>query len=72
MIEVGSGFSTAVLLDTIDCINPWQPEITRIDPNPERLKNLLYLEDFKNLSFVKKPVQKFLRICLLHWKRETF
>ena len=58
IIEVGSGFSTAVFLDTIDCISPWQPEITLIEPNPERLKSLLYLEDFKTLSFIKKPVQK--------------
>lgn len=57
IIEVGGGFSTAVILDTIDEVSNWNPHLTLIEPNPERLESLLLESDFKNLNIVKKSVQ---------------
>lgn len=57
IIEVGGGFSTAVILDTIDEVSNWNPNSTLIELNPERLESLLLESDFKNLNIVKKSVQ---------------
>ncbi len=37
IIEVGSGFSSAVMLDTIDRFFPKAPEVTFVEPNALRL-----------------------------------
>lgn len=37
IVEVGSGYSTALLLDTADRFLDPPPRVTAIDPNPERL-----------------------------------
>jgi predicted O-methyltransferase YrrM len=41
VIEVGSGFSSALMLDTIDRFAPGTVEFTFIDPHPERVRTLL-------------------------------
>jgi hypothetical protein len=40
IIEVGSGFSSAVMLDTFDSFFSKRPEITFIEPYPDRLISL--------------------------------
>ena len=45
VIEVGSGWSSAVLLDTIDATDGWEPEVTFVEPYPERLQQLVREED---------------------------
>ena len=45
VIEVGSGFSTALLLDTADRYFDERPEITAIDPNPQRLQSLVRADE---------------------------
>lgn len=55
IIEVGSGFSTAVMIDTNrHCMNN-RMEITCIEPNPQRLEGLL--RDTDSVCIHKKVVQ---------------
>jgi predicted O-methyltransferase YrrM len=55
IIEVGSGFSTACMLDTADEIG-LKPTITCIEPYADRLRNLLRPND--NVEILECPVQK--------------
>jgi predicted O-methyltransferase YrrM len=54
VIEVGSGFSTATLLDTADICLP-ALNVTCIEPNPDRLLGLLQSSD--GLEVIAAPVQ---------------
>lgn len=45
VIEVGSGWSSAVLLDAIDATPGWTPELTFVEPYPDRLHELVREED---------------------------
>ena len=58
IIEVGSGFSSAVILDTVDRFFPSTPEITFIEPEPSRLNLILRDTDRKAVRIVKEEVQK--------------
>lgn len=58
IIEVGSGFSSAVILDTVDRFFPQPPKITFIEPYPVNLKRLLRPEDTKRVTVVTERVQK--------------
>jgi predicted O-methyltransferase YrrM len=55
IIEVGSGFSTALALDTAERFPDVSPLITAIDPNPERLKSLVRPTD--RLEIIEARVQ---------------
>jgi Methyltransferase domain len=59
IVEVGSGFSSAVILDTLERTNP-QPatECIFIDPNAGRLKSLLRPGDEQRVTIIEKPVQE--------------
>jgi predicted O-methyltransferase YrrM len=54
IIEVGSGFSTACILDTLDEIGH-SLQLTCIEPHPDRLKSLLRPTDI--LEIIESPVQ---------------
>jgi predicted O-methyltransferase YrrM len=58
IVEVGSGFSSACMLDTRDLFLP-QTAITLVEPNPERLLSLLGDDDLSlsRLSLVTDMVQ---------------
>ena len=56
IIEVGSGFSSAVTLDTIDSYFETQPELTFIEPYPDRLKSLLN-DSEQNIKILEKNLQ---------------
>jgi len=58
LLEVGSGYSTAVALDEADA-NPQLSglEITCIEPFPDRLLGLLSGPDRSRLSLLRQPVQ---------------
>ena len=58
IIEIGSGFSSAVMLDTVDGFFSHHPDITFIDPYPERLNSLLRNDDEKNVKIINKKVQE--------------
>lgn len=41
VVEIGSGHSSAVLLDTVDGADGWSPHVVLVEPNPERLYSVL-------------------------------
>jgi predicted O-methyltransferase YrrM len=57
IIEIGSGFSSAVMLDTIERFLPFRPLITFIEPNPDRLHNILKPEDRSHTRILTQHVQ---------------
>ncbi len=56
-IEVGSGFSSAVMLDTNELFMKNKIQCHFIDPHPERLLTLLNEEDKKNHKIISDCVQ---------------
>ena len=58
IIEVGSGFSSAVMLDTVDRFFSNRPAMTFIEPYPDNLKKLLRPEDRRNVTVIEDRVQK--------------
>jgi len=58
IIEVGSGFSSAVMLDTIDSFYSQRPEITFIEPDPDRLISLLREGDRQQVKLIDKKIQE--------------
>lgn len=58
IIEVGSGFSSAVMLDTVDAIDAWNPEMTFIEPYPDRLNSLLSDADRERVSLIDRKLQE--------------
>lgn len=57
VVEVGSGFSSAAMLDTAEC-NGWDTRFTFIEPDPNRLKSLLRREDVDRVRIIEQPVQR--------------
>jgi predicted O-methyltransferase YrrM len=57
IIEVGSGFSSAAILDTVDRVYSMRPVITFIDPFPSRLRALLKENDEKEIGIIEKNIQ---------------
>lgn len=58
IIEVGSGFSSAVILDTVDRFFSYRPEITFIEPYPKRLQSLLRSGDEHHVRIIAKNIQE--------------
>ena len=56
IIEVGSGFSTLVMLDTIEELG-LDTKITCIEPYPERLKKNLRYGDINRIELIEKKLQ---------------
>ena len=56
IIEVGSGYSSALMLDTLDH-HGLDTKLTFIEPYPTRLKELLREEDYKKTTLVEEKVQ---------------
>ena len=57
IVEIGSGFSSALMADTNELFCNNKIHLTFIEPFPMRLKNLLKKKDSKNISILKKKVQ---------------
>ena len=57
VIEVGSGFSSAAMLDTIELFLDGAVRLTFIDPDPGRLNSLLRPEDHQRATVIKQRVQ---------------
>ena len=58
IIEIGSGFSSAVILDTIENFFPKRPDVIFIEPNPGRLNNLIFEKDRNNFKLINKKLQE--------------
>jgi Methyltransferase domain len=58
LIEIGSGYSSACALDTIDLHLSTGVQCTFIDPFPELLLSLLQPSDSGHVQIINKPVQE--------------
>lgn len=58
IVEVGSGFSSAVMLDTIDNFYSERPDVTFIEPYPDRLVSLFKEIDIEQVRLIDKKVQE--------------
>lgn len=58
IIEVGSGYSTAIALDECEASNLIKPRITCIEPYPERLLSLLRKGDEDRVTLIQRAVQE--------------
>jgi len=56
IIEVGSGYSSAVILDTVEALD-LSAECTFIEPDPHRLKLILRDGDAARVRIIEAPVQ---------------
>src|SRR3954454_11403434 len=57
LVEVGSGWSSALALDVNDRFLEGRMECTFLEPYPDRLRGLLRPEDHDRVRIVEKPVQ---------------
>jgi len=57
IVEIGSGFSSAAMLDTDEKFLGGQVQFTFIEPYPERLLSLLRNKDVEHCEIIKQPVQ---------------
>jgi predicted O-methyltransferase YrrM len=57
IIEVGSGYSTAVMLDTIERFFDQPPRLLCIEPHPERLLSLIATDDLRRLELLQVGVE---------------
>ena len=57
IIEIGSGFSSAMTLDTVDSQPDFNPSISFIEPFPETLNSILRKGDSKRCTVLQSPVQ---------------
>lgn len=57
IIEVGSGFSSAVILDTVEKFLDKKTQVTFIEPFPHALNQTISPSDFKNNTFKQSFVQ---------------
>jgi predicted O-methyltransferase YrrM len=57
IIEIGSGFSSAVIMDTIDRFYSQRPEMTCIDPEPDRLLSIMKKRDRNWVNVIDKKIQ---------------
>ena len=58
IIEIGSGFSSAIMLDTNETFFDNEIELTFIEPYPERLKSLFTENDKKRDLIIRQDVQR--------------
>ena len=57
IIEVGSGWSSALILDTREALADWDPSLVLIEPHPERLHGLLRGDERGSITIHEKRVQ---------------
>jgi hypothetical protein len=57
MIEIGSGYSSAMTLDTVERFLAGQTELTFIEPYPELLESLLRPSDREHVTIVPESLQ---------------
>jgi predicted O-methyltransferase YrrM len=57
IVEVGSGFSSAVMLDVNERFMDRSMQLTFIEPESARLRKLLKAEDYRSLTIVEQRIQ---------------
>src|SRR5579872_3722259 len=68
IVEVGSGYTTACMLDVADEIGLNEICITCIEPYADRLRGLLRLEDWRRVSLIETIVQEVPLAVVTHLK----
>jgi len=63
IIEIGSGFSSALMLDTNERFFENRIDLTFVEPNPERLYSLMKPDDESRVTVVTKLVQDIDSSC---------
>jgi predicted O-methyltransferase YrrM len=58
IVEVGAGFSTAAMLDTLERFLDADVQLTCVEPHPERLESLTRLGDETRLDLIRKTTQE--------------
>ncbi len=58
IIEVGSGWSSCLMLDTNELFFNNQINLTFIEPNTERLESLVKTQGLKNITLIREEIQK--------------
>lgn len=58
VVEIGSGFSSALMLDTNDRFLDRSVRFTFVEPYPERLESLIWDTDRANTNILRHPVQE--------------
>lgn len=58
LVEVGSGYSSCVTLDTNEHFLGHRLRVTFIDPFPELLRSLIHEEDMASTKIIAKPLQQ--------------
>lgn len=58
IIEVGSGYSSAVMLDTLDKFPNNNLVVTLIEPFPERLNSLINIDNLAKVTLLENQVQE--------------
>jgi len=58
LVEIGSGFSSAAILDTNDLFLDGTMSCTFIEPHPSRLNQLLLRDDARRHEVIERPVQR--------------
>jgi hypothetical protein len=58
VVEIGSGFSSACLLDSADHVGLPALHVTCIDPEPDRLRSLLRPTDLERMVIIQRPIQE--------------
>jgi hypothetical protein len=58
VIEVGSGWSSCVVLDTCERFLDWTPQITMIEPYPAQLHDLIRPDDASRFRLLDQPIQQ--------------
>jgi len=57
IVEIGAGYSTAVMVTTNDDFFDRKIELTSIEPHPERLRRLLSDDDLRRMTFIRQSLQ---------------
>ena len=58
VIEIGSGFSSGVMLDTAERFLGGRPQLTFVEPYPDRLRALMRPGDESHCRLIDRPVQQ--------------
>lgn len=58
IVEVGSGYSSAIMLDVNNNFRNNDMDLTFIEPYPDRLKSLLREEDFSAVTILEEKIQQ--------------
>lgn len=57
ILEIGSGYTTACLLDSITHANLQSVELVCVEPNADRMRSLLWKGDLDRIRLLERPIQ---------------